>query len=311
MNRMKCKMNYKRSVLMVLVIVLFAGCANTQAPPEETPENSEKPQEAPGLFYSYEVEDYYTIYVSLPESYDLGSSQKYPVIYVLDADLFFDGSNPKISNGSVTDIVSRLTENGDMPEVIIVGIGYPREDHRERDFLYPNDSMCATSGGGDKFYRFLENELVPYVDAHFNTASERTLIGWEYGGYFTLYALFEYRLSNVLFTSFIAVSPVSDYHGDHLLYKEEMMNESVGGYLPVRLYMTTDDFHTYVNDMAERLNSRGYTGFQFRFKMYHVSVSVDSYRSDLYSTVCPAIEDGLRWIFSRDDAGLSIYFVQV
>jgi len=87
-----------------------------------------------------------------------------------------------------------------------------------------------------------------------------------------------------------------------------MMNESVGGYLPVRLYMTTDDFHTYVNDMAERLNSRGYTGFQFRFKMYHVSVGVDSYRSDLYKTVCPAIEDGLRWIFSRDDAGLCIYF---
>ncbi|MFX0095203.1 MAG: alpha/beta hydrolase-fold protein, partial [Candidatus Hodarchaeota archaeon] len=35
-------------------------------------------------FYSSSVEDNFTIYVSLPEDYNSSSSQKHPVIYLLD-----------------------------------------------------------------------------------------------------------------------------------------------------------------------------------------------------------------------------------
>lgn len=293
------KSELRKGLILAVLVIVVTGCVDTPQSPKSTePVQAEPPQEAPGLFYSYEVEDTYRIYVSLPEDYDT-SAQKYPVIYVLDADVFFDGSHPKISGDGVKGAVSRLTERGDMPEVVLVGIGYPREDYRERDFLYPSSSACI-SGRGDKFYKFLKNELIPYIDAHYNTTSERTLIGWEYGGYFTLYALFEYRHSNVLFTNFVAVSPTTDYYGGYLLYKEEIMHEKVEGYLPLKLYMTADTFHMYIETVADTLHSREYTGFQFQFRVYHVLVSLDSYQEDMYTMVCPAIEDGLKWIFSEN-----------
>jgi len=58
----------------------------------------------------------YRIFVALPLSYSRRTSETYPVVYLLDGDLWF---------GAVTDPTRFLQWGGkELPELIIVGIGY-------------------------------------------------------------------------------------------------------------------------------------------------------------------------------------------
>lgn len=280
------QMNFLREFAEIaLIIVLISGCVNTSPEtPEISPKNPEKSQEAPGLFYSYSMADYYKIYVSLPKTYHEKNSQLYPVIYVLDADWYFDGSHVRLSNGGVKGIVTRLAENGEIPESIVIGIGYPGEIKRGRDFLtyYTH------------FYKFLKDELVPFVDKTYHTKGGRTLIGHSDGGFFTIYALFRYPDS--VFTNFIAIS--GDFTKlDRYLFTEEIsLFKRAAGVFPVTVYMAVGDqeeerFVTSNKKMAETLKKREYAEFYFTFKVY--------YGLHHGSVVGPAIEDGLLWIFSN------------
>jgi predicted alpha/beta superfamily hydrolase len=58
--------------------------------------NTNKEQNIPGLFYYYNVDNNYQIYVALPCNYNPSDSKRYPVIYLLDGDWYFDGSNWRI-----------------------------------------------------------------------------------------------------------------------------------------------------------------------------------------------------------------------
>ena len=275
-----------RFAKIALVLVLILGCVNSSPEaPEIAPENPERSQEAPGLFYSYTLGDYYKIYVSLPRTYYEKSSQLYPVIYILDADWYFDGSHERLPNGGVEGIVTRLVENGEIPESILIGIGYPGEIKRGRDFLTSYTH----------FYKFLKDELVPFIDKSYHTHEEgRTLIGHSDGGFFTIYTLFRYPDS--VFTNFIAIS--GDFTKlDRYLFTEEMsLYRRAAGVFPVTMYMAVGDqeeerFVTSNKEMAETLKMREYAEFYFTFKVY--------YGLHHGSVVAPAIEDGLLWIFTN------------
>ena len=141
--------------------------------------NPNKEQNIPGMFYSHNVDDNFQIYVALPSNYNPSDLKRYPVIYLLDGDWYFDGSHWRISKGGVKGIISRYAEAGDMPEAILVAIGYPVKNFLERDYLYPADPwFVINSGGGLKFYSFIKDELIPKVDAEFKTNNTygRTII---------------------------------------------------------------------------------------------------------------------------------------
>lgn len=79
--------------------------------------------------YSESVNDTFRILVSLPDNYSL-SEQKYPVLYVLDGDIAF---------GMAASIARYLQIGDNIPELIIVGIGYGSIDKsagekRKRDY---------------------------------------------------------------------------------------------------------------------------------------------------------------------------------
>ena len=120
------------------------------------------------------------IWVYLPNgdgANDLYSSQKYPVVYLLDGDAHFF---------SVVGMIQQLSQvNGNtvLPEMIVVGI--PNTDRR-RDLtpthmdVHPiwNDSaLVRTSGGGENFIAFIEKELMPFIELKYPTAPYKLLIG--------------------------------------------------------------------------------------------------------------------------------------
>jgi len=279
------RVSYKGSQTCIIWLVLVVGCIDFVPSPSDTSLNSEPSQKAPGLFYSYNVGDYFNIYVGFPRSYHENRSTKYPVIYVLDADWYF-GSGQRLGNGGVKGIVNQLVEKGEMPEVLIVGIGYPTgTNNRGRDFV----------SSYTHFYKFLKDELIPFVDQSYNTSEERTLIGHSSGGFFTMYAFFRYP--DHVFTNYICIS--GDYNRlDRTLFTEEIsLSRQIEDALPVTLYMAVgqreeERFITSNIEMAEKLESRGYTKFRFRFTAFR--------GLDHGTVVGPAIEGGLKWIFSEN-----------
>jgi predicted alpha/beta superfamily hydrolase len=133
-----------------------------------------------------------SIWVGLPANYHKDSS--YAVVYVLDAEDRFE---------LTYSLTKELFENQNtIPELIVVGIPNVDKVRRLYDMTFTDSQVTATgkkdtigcfglllTGNGPSFLKFLENEVVPYVDVHYNTDGLNTLIGHSIGGYFCSYIL--------------------------------------------------------------------------------------------------------------------------
>ena len=138
---------------------------------------------------------------ALPYHYDDQPDKVWPVIYVLDANLYF---------GLVVDMVRamniRVEDCNELPDAFIVGIGYPVEGslsailhevmHRRlRDFLPDRDpdaeefiqqsfpvASPALAGRRQRSGRFLHHELVPLIESEYRAdPDDRTLLGHSWG----------------------------------------------------------------------------------------------------------------------------------
>ena len=228
----------------------------------------------------------YKIFLNLPEGYETESSQTYPVVYLLDGNWYFRGPRANVAG-----IVDGLIHKELIPPVILVSIGYPATNRRARDFLEAYD----------KFYAFLVDELIPFVDLRYRTdpTSGRTLIGHSDGGFFTFYAFSKYGENSGVepFDKFISIS--GDFTKlNNLMYRREAdlyyVKSKESGILDVSLYLAVGAleetrFVRSNSKMAELLGSRNYAKFKFQSKVYD--------KHDHTSVVSPAISDGLVWIY--------------
>jgi predicted alpha/beta superfamily hydrolase len=146
------------------------------------------------LINSQFVGDEFYIFISLPDDYE-NSDERFPVLYVLDGD---------ISYGIAASIARYLEIGGNIPGLIIVGIGYGAVDKgagnkRNRDYR-PGDA-----GGAENFQKFINEELIPYIDDNFRTTkTNRTIAGYSLGGLYALYSLFT---TPGFFNNYIVGSP--------------------------------------------------------------------------------------------------------
>ena len=242
-------------------------------------------------FHSDRVGDSYRVYISLPKGYDPQQPDGYPVIYLLDADWYFDGSSVRIADGGVAGIVASLSESGRIPKSIVVGIGYLKSTQRGRDLLW----------APDKFYAFIIEELIPFVDGAYrtDTSAPRTLVGHSDGGYFALYALFQSGGNeDAPFEQFIAISGDLTKNEWLPFRLEGEMNRRISDADSVRgaLFLAVGGkeesrFVTSTQDMARRLESRQYPALRFRSRVYG--------SDDHMSVVTPAVWSGLLWVFGE------------
>jgi tetratricopeptide (TPR) repeat protein len=105
--------------------------------------------------------------------------------------------------------ISFLARNGRMPEMIIVAIV---NTDRTRDLTPTNASMnnetgaaqFRTSGGADKFLKFIETELAPNIEKTYRVHPYRVFAGHSLGGLFAIHAMVA---RPDFFNAIIAVSP--------------------------------------------------------------------------------------------------------
>jgi hypothetical protein len=144
------------------------------------------------------------LYIHLPEGYQ-DTQQRYPVLYILYAQLYNYVADAAI-------ITEKLGGAGEAPPLIIVGVA---NTNRYRDLLPVKSRTIAESGGADNFLKFLEAELIPYVDRTYRTKQFRILAGPQAGAVFSLYALI--TLPN-LFQATISENPfMNPDNAEHLL----------------------------------------------------------------------------------------------
>lgn len=185
----------------------------------EVPEEAEDQITPAFSMFSTNVNDSFFLYVRLPENYNANGKQYYPVIYLLDGNYFFS------STVSVLD-----TMRGQQP--ILIGIGYSNliamDSLRDRDYTYPialpADSFII-SGGAEKFYAFICNELRPQVEKLYRVDTNNlSLMGHSLGGYFTLYALYKSLSSGEMpLKNYIAASPSIEYYNEYLVTQFEQI----------------------------------------------------------------------------------------
>lgn len=155
--------------------------------------------------------------IKLPDNYDSESELKHPVIVVFDGEYLF---------GPVSGQVSFQTYFDEMPESIIVGV------YQGKERFY--DSYCDEVSGlpfesGQRFYKFISQELIPYIDANYNTSKFKVAVGHNIMGNFINAFLFH---DAPIFQAYINLSP--DFQGK--------MNENV----TARLEWLEDDIFYYM-----------------------------------------------------------------
>lgn len=257
-------------------------------------------------FYSKIISDSLLIFVNLPNGYNSQQMEKYPVLYLLDANLYFD---------IVATVIDKYSEVGLAPSVILVGIGYkdfPTMDSlRNRDYTYPvaiPEYEMAISGGADKFLKCIESELIPFIDRGYNTDTlKRVLAGHSLGGYFSAYALLQDLLGiNNNFSGYISASPSMHYNKYYLLNQFKEAPQKIGQTKKIKAYFTFGGLEEEENATDSSMIKQSSVSEQLSKQLAVKQSSYLIYKSDIFSnlghmeTQIPTFIKGLQWTLSDD-----------
>lgn len=125
------------------------------------------------------------VFVFRPSDYEMFDERRYPVLYALDGQNYFD---PEIAAGgeewALDELLVRHPQG--VPEMLVVAIPAGPQSVREHS---PPGS--APEARGADYLRFLTEELKPFVDAHYRTrsaAASNFIVGQGSSALLALYA---------------------------------------------------------------------------------------------------------------------------
>ncbi len=133
------------------------------------------------------------ILIYLPPRYNQ-SNESYPVIYATDAEMTFL---------LISSMFEVLSQQGSLPDAIIVGIVNRGEKERYVDFA-PKIVGQPESGRAELFIDFFEKELFPYIEKNYRTQPFRILQGHSFLGMFACHV---FLTRPELFNAYVISSP--------------------------------------------------------------------------------------------------------
>ncbi|MBT8379950.1 MAG: hypothetical protein KJN64_12055 [Ignavibacteria bacterium] len=219
------------------------------------------------LINSQIVEDTFHIYISLPDGYD-AAEKSYPVLYVLDGD---------ISYGIAASISRYLEIGSNIPELIVIGIGYGAVDKdagkkRNRDYR-TNDA-----GGAENFKKFISEELIPYIDSNFRTiTTNRTIAGYSLGGLYALYSLFT---QPEVFNKYIIGSPYL-LPANFIIFDYEEQATSTLGNVNAKIFISVgseaseEKYFNPIDELVTIMQDRNHPDLKIETKVFDGSTHLD------------------------------------
>ncbi len=197
------------------------------------------------------VDDRFVITIKKPAGYS--KRNKYHHVYITDGSIGMgDYILGKTASWSAT-----IPSN-----CIIIAISHIGnwQNKRPRDFIPSDISKNSETnfGKADRFYLFMQKELIPVIEKKIGPRDERVFIGHSFGGLFCLYTLFK---EDKLFDRHFAISPSAwaNYYELSKIEKEYLKtNKNLKA--TVHLYVGSLEFlnkvlystRTFFNTMLER-----------------------------------------------------------
>ena len=244
----------------------------------------------------------YLIHMSLPKNYSIEDSITYPVLYVLDG---------KSTYGYFE---SSYIDFEKIEDVILVGIshkvnGIESKINRFNDYTPYRDTITnirieqkfglkkgtIKTGGGVLFLECLKKEIVPFVEEHYKTNSDRGISGHSLGGLFTSYCFLK---SDNYFTRFGINSP-SFQLNEELFLKPAIVkftNSETWNVEPTRVFISTGE-----NESPMMVSN------MIKFSLYlkksnykNIDVNWEIYKNQSHTTVIPFSLNGtLRNLYGK------------
>ena len=135
------------------------------------------------------------ITIGLPKNYDKNPEKKYPLVIILDGDYLFDPFLGALRYGAYWD---------DLPETITVGISQNKNNERESDSTYGENTGLPIDQGS-AFYEFIGLELIPYIQEKYRLAPFKIIAGHDTTAGFLNFYLYK---DVPLFDGYISMSPI-------------------------------------------------------------------------------------------------------
>lgn len=155
--------------------------------------------------------------IKLPNDYDANSELKYPLIIVFDGDYLF---------GPVVGQTQFQTYFDEMPNCIVVGISQGK--NRTYDSLTDEVTGLPFESGA-RFFEFVGQELIPYLDEKYNTSKFRVAVGHNIMGNF----INSFMMKDLpLFHAYVNLSPdLVGSMGDNIAKRLEWVKDDVFYYM--------------------------------------------------------------------------------
>ncbi|MHC5201502.1 alpha/beta hydrolase [Myroides sp. LJL119] len=254
--------------------------------------------------YANELQEQREVEIYLPLGYDTKlENSSYPVVYLLDSESNFH---------YLTGIIANLSKGPypKIPPMIVVGI---INTDRSRD-LTPSTPLnmsvqekariSGETGGNAKFFAFIEQDLIPFVESNFSTNGYNILIGHSFGGITSLNYLLK---NNDTFKSFVVHDPSIWWDGEYILQQfKATMAENYHG---KKLFLSQvgalqnkghlQAHYKAIKEFDSLIQKEDNLGLEYIYKQYP--------EEDHGSIVLKANIDALKYLFQ----GFDINFKQV
>lgn len=245
---------------MLLTTILSAGCT--------APIDGELVQHT---IDATSYDQVYTLTVFEPSD----TSGSLDVVYLFDGDDWTERT---------AGIVTALARDALRAPPLVVGIGYGElRNQRGRDYTPPGDDIPEGHGEVEAFYAFVEQDLVPWVDATWSTndtAEGRTLMGHSFGGIASLWGLFT---APDTFGNIVALSPSLAFaEAAFFVIEDDYATDHDG--LPADVYLAAGSQEAHAlagltDAFGARLADRGYPDLRIRTDIiagrFHASLFPD------------------------------------
>jgi hypothetical protein len=299
----------RRVVTLVAIVLVVMGCG----PAERREQRAGEAKVAPPAYMagvesrvitSSKTGREYQVSVALPRGYN-DSSNSYPVLYSLDANGEF---------GIVVETARLLRLERLIPEVVVVGIGYPvghyfdaigkraldltvtnRDAELREIFMKSGLGLPAPegTGGAPDFLQFLRGELIPLIEVEYRVdARNRAIFGHSFGGLFAFYTLLH---GQGAFQRFIIASPAL-WWDDRVSLRDEAAYAAANSSLNATVFFSAGVLETGLDSPASLrellavLPHRHYQGLAW---------TAHFFEDESHNSVVPAsVSRGLRYVYA-------------
>ena len=232
-------------------------------------------------FHSDILNETKDVYLSVPENHKKDPDNKYPVVFLTEAEFVFK---------PFSSIIRTMGQFNEIPKCIVVGLPL---NNKHLDYA-PILKDVPESGHAEKILKFISQELFVHLDSVFGIDYDQTVL-WAHSGIGGLFGLNTLLSADTTFNGFIVSSPNFKFAADYLNANEPF--EYLKQRKNVTLYLTcgSKEYSKYqpsFDSFSTKLNKEAMANLRWK-------VQINNGRNH-HTSAYAGLIDGLIFYFNEE-----------